>query len=613
MLFFWGLGDILLHIDRTVFIATSIPICIGAGFYLYCVINPIWNPKSPYRTPFSGVIWYILRNLHRNPYYNLFCGKVVRPAMELRQEQSAMKKSKGRMNRDVRAIHWLVDKINGSNETETFVLAIPGSFNQEWGRDVWKAVMKGDLSTSTVGPQTKQTRPHPSIPSPHEGTTVYDLCKCVRYCFETYSKDRDFMDTKERRRRMRGWVETAASLVCCTEVELGSFGEVGEVLSELGDKERTSDPLTIRSNPLFTVRWTCLSLVAIWKMLDGNMLQEPAKFALDRIARFQTEYGGPDTMALTAAQNIDDYLKKAWASAVDLHLAFEPWSQKRTESEIRGILTNREGSILELERIAIEVVGVEDVDWRISLLVDTMDKATYKLIRHLPGVSLSKLEPAAPISTSESLVEANPVPSQLIFPGLHIQSLCGLGQGLRDIIEGRNTERHEETLKRLETLRETSVAVREVDYLMKRQLWRLLDLRDGSGLGFTIELLFLALRQLSPASLSDELKKDLYAGTFRAIASNWEKSNNSVGTQRILLDLLCDLVIRRRGVFSDFSYPPYIVDLLLDLVGTSGTKRGMPSPRPWMPRLYRRKRLESRAHSYSAFPSSVRGRTAIIL
>ena len=35
----------------------------------------------------------------------------------------------------------------------------------------------------------------------------------------------------------------------------------------------------------------------------------------------------------------------------------------------------------------------------------------------------------------------------------------------------------------------------------------------------------------------------------------------------MLLDLLCDLVIRRRGVFSDFSYPPYIVDLLLDLVG----------------------------------------------
>lgn len=44
-------------------------------------------------------------------------------------------------------------------------------------------------------------------------------------------------------------------------------------------------------------------------------------------------------------------------------------------------------------------------------------------------------------------------------------------------------------------------------------------------------------------------------------------SKNSAGTQRILLDLLCDLVIRSRGVFSDFSYPPYVVEMLLDLVG----------------------------------------------
>lgn len=41
----------------------------------------------------------------------------------------------------------------------------------------------------------------------------------------------------------------------------------------------------------------------------------------------------------------------------------------------------------------------------------------------------------------------------------------------------------------------------------------------------------------------------------------------SSGTQRILLSLICDLVIKRRGVFSDFSYPAYIVDMLLELVG----------------------------------------------
>ena len=156
---------------------------------------------------------------------------------------------------------------------------------------------------------------------------------------------------------------------------------------------------------------------------------------------------------------------------------------------------------------------------------------------------------------------------QFMFTGQQIQSLCTLGRRLRDIIEDRNTEMHEETLKSLESLREIPVALCGLNHPMKRQLWRLLDLCDGGGLGFTIELFFITLRQLSSASLSDELKKDFFTGTFKVITANWEKSKDSAGTQGILLDLLCDLVFRGRGVFSDFSYPSYIVDMLLDLVG----------------------------------------------
>lgn len=68
------------------------------------------------------------------------------------------------------------------------------------------------------------------------------------------------------------------------------------------------------------------------------------------------------------------------------------------------------------------------------------------------------------------------------------------------------------------------------------------------------------------SKVTSKLIKDFKTGTFNAIASNSEKSKDSAGTQRILLDLLCYLVIRRRGMFSDFAYPPYIVDVLLDLV-----------------------------------------------
>jgi hypothetical protein len=487
-----------------------------------------------------------------------------------------MEETKCRMNRDVRAIQWLVDRTNGGDEMQALVLAIPGSFNGKWGQNVWKGVVR-DQPTSLTDPQAQS---HPGFSSAREGTTVYELCGRMRYFFETYKDEGNFMDAGiARTRRMRGYVETAASLVCCTGVELGLFGEVGEVLSEVGDKEKTNNPLRIRTSPSFAVRLTCLSLVAIRKMVDGNRLrlQELAKIALDGIAHLQTDYGyQQDTVALMAvAQRIDDYLTQAWAPVVDLHLAFDSsgWSLNRTESDIKRVLNSHRESILELERIAIEAGKVEDVDWHFTLLLETMDETTHKLMRRLPGVFFDKPKPARPIMISEVFdfpsVGTTPVPPQLIPPGRQIQSLCTLGRKLRDIIEERNTEGHEETLQSLESLRKIPVSLHGLSYLMKRQLWRLLDLRDGGGLGFTIELFFLTLRQLelSSTSSSSELKEIYYTGTFKAITSDWKNYKNSVGTQRILLDLLCDLVIGRRGAFSNFTYPPYIVEMLLELVG----------------------------------------------
>ena len=480
------------------------------------------------------------------------------------------------MDRDVRAVQWLIDNIHVRKEMETLVLSIPDSFNQEWWRDVWKRVVSDDQSMSTVDSQIQTL---PGLPSLREGSAVSNLCRCIRYFFEIYSNEGDSMDPEERRRRMHGCVEAAASLVCCSEVELDLFGEVGEILNALGDKERTNDPSTISPNPSFTVRWTCLSLVATWKMISASRLQELVKFALDGITLSQPDY---DTMELTAAQRIDDNLKKAWASVVDILLALEPWSRDKTGIEIKETLSSCEASISKLERIAVEADGVGDVDWRISILQEAMDGTTKNLMRRLPGVFFSELKPAVPIMISEafdfSFFELTPVPPRLIFLGQQIQSLCSLGRRLRDIIEDQNAEMHEETLKSLESLREIPVAVRGLNHLMKRQLWRLQDLHEGGGFGFTIELFFLAVRQLSSTPSSFELKKVFLAGTFKVITSNWEESKNSKGTQGILLELLCDLVIRGRGVFSNFPYPPYIVNMLLDLVEKMVKEQGSQHP-----------------------------------
>ncbi|KAH9170102.1 hypothetical protein EDB89DRAFT_1980576 [Lactarius sanguifluus] len=102
---------------------------------------------------------------------------------------------------------------------------------------------------------------------------------------------------------------------------------------------------------------------------------------------------------------------------------------------------------------------------------------------------------------------------------------------------------------------------------MKRQLWRLQDLRDGGGLGFTVELFFLSLRQLLSMPSSHESNSVFYVGAFNVITSHWEEGRKLLGTQHILLNIICDLIIRGRGVFSEFSYPESITNMLLDMVG----------------------------------------------
>ena len=405
-----------------------------------------------------------------------------------------------------------------------------------------------------------------------------------------------------RRRRMQGCIETVASLVCCTDVQLEWFGDVRAVLSDLCPTDGTSGLSTIRSNASFTVRWTCLSLVAIRKMVmvEGRRVQELAGFAVGRIAQFHSDYGAsdPETAALHGAGMIDECLEMAWEHVEELRRAFEPWDENRTEEEITNILGHDdcESRISELERIGNEAQakGMDDVDGLLSLLLDAIDEATHKLARRLPGVSFDELKPSGPISIREafkfSLFRDTAITPQLIFPGQQVQFLCTLGRRLRDIIENRNPEKHAETVEHLESIYQIPIPLRRPKDLIIRQVWRLQDLQDGGGLGFSIELFFLALRQLSSASLSSELKQVFYVGTFKAITTRRDYGTQrlrTIGTFGVLLNLICDLAIKSLGIFSDFAYPKDIVDMLLELVRDmiDGHDTSNTQPRPYINHL----------------------------
>ena len=576
-LFFLGLGDSMIYANKTVGTTTIVLICIFGAFYLYSASGQLRSPESPLQTLISRSIIFCLRIVQRQHFGDGSHRRRTLTSNETYQETLVMEETKERKERDVRAIQWLLDNTTVNSEMEPLVLAIPGTFNTEWGREVWMDVffqgspnldiLESQMARSADGGPAPLTR---YSPRPLEGTAVVTLCRCVRYLFESCNDHSSFQSEEARRRRMHTCVEVAASLVCGIGFQLEWLGEIGNLVSEIGHFENIKQSPTSTPDPSFIVRWTCLSLVAIHQILSSDLLRVSAGYALDGLARFAPEYGHTYEVERRSAQRIEDCLKTAWEHVEEIRRAFEPWTQKRAKKQVEEILRIYEQQILELERMKIEADGIEDIDWRISLFQAAMDQATFRLARQLPGVSFDE-----PCETESFLISdtfnflasgSATVTPQLILPGQQVQALARLGLKLREILDGQVDEGYEEVLENLKFVDHVPLSLRRPNGLMKRQLWRLQDLRDGGGLGFVVELFFLSLRQVLSIPSLHESKSVFYIGAFKIIASHREKSKDSPGTHHTLLNILCDLIIRDRGVFSKFSYPEPITTILLEMV-----------------------------------------------
>ncbi|KAH9170096.1 hypothetical protein EDB89DRAFT_2072388 [Lactarius sanguifluus] len=553
LLFFFGLSISVLDANTFIGVATICFICAYGSLSLYGTFMSLWHPQLLYQAPFPNTLALLIRTLV------LSCFGRRSPSKEFamfkaRQERVVMEEPDGRKDRDVHAIRWLIDRKTANAEMEPLVLAIPGSFNTEWGQDVWKEVVFQAHGTSE--PQVSSTHPL-------EGTAVDKTSRSLGYLFETCNHHSYFENEDARHRRMRVCVEAAASLVCHIDYRLDWFGEVGKVVSEIGQIERVNSPTTT-SDTSFAIRWTCLSHMIIQQVLGKNRLQVLAGYAVNGLVRSQSGSGQPDKAGRDGAQRIDESLKIAWGCVEDLRQAFEPWTQGRTRGQARIILRNHEQQILELERIQVEADGLKNVDREISLYRDAMDNATYRLMRQLPGVSFVEPHRSDPslisdIFDTSVVTDSALVTPQLIFPGQQLQALARLGRNLRKVLDGPVADGY--------GYKESLLHCASPNGLMRRQLWRLQDLRDGGGLGFTVENFFLSLRQLSSISPLHKSNSVFYTGTFKTIKSHWEKSRASLGTHCILLNIICDLIIPGRGIFSDYSYPESITTALVNMVG----------------------------------------------
>src|SRR5216684_3295622 len=150
-LFFVGLTGSLFNINTTVGISTVVPIGICGLLYIMTTFLSIISPQSPYQNSFSGIIWFLFQKLCVWKYRDQGHDGELKPVdtnMAQGRMQLAMEETESRKGRDVEAIRWLIDNMTEDAEMEKLLSAIPGSFNTDWGAEVWNRVGKREQDES---------------------------------------------------------------------------------------------------------------------------------------------------------------------------------------------------------------------------------------------------------------------------------------------------------------------------------------------------------------------------------------------------------------------------------------------------------------------------------
>jgi hypothetical protein len=312
-LFFFlaGLADFLCNTYKTVGRATLYASACCGALYLIITVAPVIDPQSSYRTPYSPVVWYLARELRirlNGIGFTLLRGSTMAEG----QMQFAMKKSDARRHRDEGAIRWLVkNHTSDVQDLEALTLRIPGSFDTMWGVQVWRDGLRG---------------------------REVKLYRAIGHLFETCSDQGSFKDYDEWRVRSRACTETIAVFVFVMDADIAMIRNLGELLSDIADYGGTHEVAEISSNQSFTIRWTCLSLLSIRKMLDSP--QWGALNPLEKLVAFHPQDGfGFTESARRNAQTIDEQFAAACRHVERLRDPHEGFDIAREEGRTRERIT----------------------------------------------------------------------------------------------------------------------------------------------------------------------------------------------------------------------------------------------------------------------------------
>jgi hypothetical protein len=576
-LFFAGLADNSLKINTTIGLSTTIPIGICGLLYIFITLAPVIYPQSPYQTSFSGAIWYAVQNFRGRRFKDRDgTVKSVSTNMAQGQMQLSMEGTMDREDRDKRAILWLMDNLTEDNEIETFVTSMPGSL-EAWtkvsNREVKPPVSVSSPRLRTIGdvlgritdqfqtihyddpfylfPSIHSARrfihsarysmyrictlirlqfrtstassssanamvPRPASRRPlvatsdHEKNTIREFCWRIGNFFDTCKNRAVFASDEVWRMRYRACLEVMVSLVSFTDVKVGWFGDILQALEDIGSFEGTRKLWLSGRDEAFVVHWTYLSIIAIRPTLNTHI-----QMGLISNLLYRTGFG--------EHRAFDEVLEHQWGSA-----------RNRDMTTLMSIAADlQKGNIF------------------INSNVVEFDEVSQGITHELPGLDFDFPDSEPFLRQTLELFRD---PAKLRFMSCR--------QPLKFFEYLDRVHRYRDNSPNLEY--EQNQAIEELfwpKHLLQRMLWSVDDLRCG-GLGFSVELFLLSLRQLLSTYQSQESYSALYIGTFRAIASDRKRYTESIGT----LSLLLDAVASDQGFLRTFNYPDYITDEVWELL-----------------------------------------------
>ena len=421
---------------------------------------------------------------------------------------------------------------------------------------------------------------------------IYDLCKRVRHLIETCNDHGIFANKELWLKRARGCVETVASLVICANIQPELFEGLEKLLTPfftgIPGHDSTLDSAEVGGGGLFRTRLECLSFVIAYRDMSAHLsrMKLDACVAIDALSLFGMEDNGKritddvDGNARRNARRIDDYFAAASQFCFhELREALRPSEVGMTEERVREVLEHdHEANLSMLKCIALAGDQVANVDLSISRVDNNIRRLASGLFYVVRGVDFDDFNHSELVQPTHFFnpTEQPTFYPQFIFLHQRLRLLSSYSSKLRDVIDRRGNGAYEDILESLGTLwgeldehqdehgNKLSGVCRQ--HLMERQLWRLQDLRDGDGFGLWVELFFLAARQLLFILLSSDTHSSLLLGMFGVVTSSWREHKHSIGTMRVILNLICDMAILDRGLLSDCHFPRYLTDGLLVLL-----------------------------------------------